>query len=65
MPGDVADGARAVGALDRVDPEFQELAAVQDLRIDDVLDEIGPGDRLRGRGLAFEWWAVQARASAF
>ena len=52
MPRDVTRRSGAVGAFDGVDAEFQEGAAVQDLRIDDVLDEIGPGVVLRGRGLA-------------
>jgi hypothetical protein len=52
MPRDVTRRAGAVGAFDRVDAELQEGAAVQDLRIDDVLDKIGPGVVLRGRGLA-------------
>ena len=49
MPGDVAHGPGAVGALDGVDPKGQELALVDDPGLDDALDEIGPGDRLRGR----------------
>ena len=36
-------GARAVGALDRVDPERQVATVVEDPRVDDALDEIGPG----------------------
>src|SRR6185312_13016434 len=49
MAGDVALGARAVGALDGVDPERQVAAVMEDPGIDDVLDEIGPGGILRGR----------------
>jgi hypothetical protein len=51
MPGDVAGRPRPVGAFDRIDPEFEEGAAVQDLRMDDALDEFGPGVVLRGRVL--------------
>jgi hypothetical protein len=49
VAGDVADRARPVRSFDRVDAELQELPAVEDLRIDDALDEIGPGGFLRGR----------------
>jgi hypothetical protein len=58
VPGEIADGAGAVGALDRVDPELDELAAVEDVRLDDALAQlldllakIGPGGILRGRWL--------------
>jgi hypothetical protein len=58
MAGEIADGAGAVGAHDRVDPELDELAAVKDARLDDalaqlldVLAKIGPGGILRGRWL--------------
>ena len=40
---DVARPARAIGALDRVDPEGQVAAAVDDPRVDDALGQIGPG----------------------
>jgi hypothetical protein len=43
MTDDVAGPARAVGPLDGVDPERQVAALVQDPRLDDALDEIGPG----------------------
>jgi len=43
MADDVAGPARAVGALDGVDPERQVAALVEDPRVDDALDEIGPG----------------------
>jgi hypothetical protein len=64
MARDVAGRARPVGAFDGVDPELEELAAMEDLGIDDPLDEIGPGGVLRGRGLAFGGLAGQATASA-
>ena len=57
---DVTFRMRAVGALDRVDPEGQVATLVEDLRIDDTLDEIGPGGILRGRGLAVGRWSGQA-----
>lgn len=43
MAGDVSLGAAAVCSLDRVDPELQVAAAVEDPRFDDPLDEIGVG----------------------
>jgi hypothetical protein len=46
MTGDLARAARPIGPLDRVDAECQELARVQDARVDDPLgqvDEFGPG----------------------
>jgi hypothetical protein len=49
MAGDLARPARAIGPLDRVDPEGQVAAAMEDLRLDDALDEIGPGGILQGR----------------
>ena len=49
VAGDVARRARAVGALDGVDAERQVAALVDDPRLDDALDEIGPGGILRGR----------------
>jgi hypothetical protein len=49
MPGDVALGARAVGALDGVDAERQVAALVEDARVDDPLGEVirGFGDVAR------------------
>jgi hypothetical protein len=41
MAGDVALGAAPVGSLDRVDPELEIAAAVEDARVDDTLDEVG------------------------
>ena len=64
MAGDVALGARAVGALDGVDPERQVAAVMEDPGIDDVLDEIGPGGILRGRRIAGRSVGGQAAASA-
>ena len=40
---DLARPARAVGPLDRVDPERQVAAAMEDPRVDDALVEVGPG----------------------
>lgn len=58
---DVALGATAVGPLDRVNPELEVAAAVQDARRDDPLDEllvlgsdgIGRGRRVRRRARGF------------
>ena len=52
MADDVARAARAVGALDGVDAERQVAALMEDPRVDDALDEIGPGGILRGRRVA-------------
>ena len=49
VTGDLTGAARAIRSFDRVDSERQIVAAVDDLRLDDALDEIGPGDLLRGR----------------
>jgi len=40
---DVPRATRAVGTLDRVDLERQVATFVEDARLDDALDEIGPG----------------------
>jgi hypothetical protein len=48
VPDEVARPARAVGALDRIDAERQVATLVDDPRIYDPLDEIGPGIK-RGR----------------
>jgi len=52
VPGDVAGRPAAVWKLDGVDPEGQVRALVDDPRLDDAFDEIGPGVVLRGRWLA-------------
>ncbi len=62
MAGDVAHGAGPVGPLDGVDPEFEERPAMEDARVDDALDEIGPGVWLRGRWLA--WGRSRRQAAA-
>jgi hypothetical protein len=49
MARDLARAAGSVGPLDRVDPEGQVAAPVENLRLDDALDEIGPGGIPRGR----------------
>ena len=49
VTGDLARPAGAVGALDGVHPERQIATLVEDPRIDDTLDEIGPGGIPRGR----------------
>src|SRR4029079_13840637 len=59
---DVARPARAVGAFDGVDPERQVAALVDDPRVDDALDEIGPGGFPRGR--CFFVWRVTVQATA-
>jgi hypothetical protein len=41
MARDVPLGAAAVGSLDRVDPELEIAAAVENPRRDDPLDELG------------------------
>jgi hypothetical protein len=43
MTDDIPGPARSVGPLDGVDPERQVAALVEDARLDDALDEIGPG----------------------
>ena len=63
MAGDVARGTRPVGPLDRVDPERQVTTAVEDPRVDDALDEIGPGF-LRGRWLRASFGSRSGRAAA-
>jgi hypothetical protein len=52
MTGDLAGAAGSIGPLDGVDPEGQVAPLVEDVRIDDALDEIGPGGILRGRWFA-------------
>jgi hypothetical protein len=42
MPGDVPGGAPAVGELDGVDTEGQVAPVMDDPRVDDALDEVGP-----------------------
>ena len=64
VPDDVARAARAVGPLDRVDPERQVPAAVEDPRVDDALDEIGPGGIPRGRWVAVVRSVGQAATAA-
>ena len=49
VTGDVALVARAVGPLDRVDPELEVAPTVEDARIDDPLDELVVG---RAEGFA-------------
>lgn len=49
MAGEIARGTRPVGTLDRVDPELQERASMEDAPVDDALAKIGPGGILRGR----------------
>lgn len=51
MAGDVALVARSVGPLDRVDPELEVAAAVEDARIDDPLDELVVGRADLGRAV--------------
>jgi hypothetical protein len=46
---DLACPARTIGSLDGVDPEGQVVPPKEDPRVDDALDEIGPGRILRGR----------------
>jgi hypothetical protein len=55
MAGDVALGAAAVGPLDRVDPELEVVAAMEDPPLDDALGEVGVrrrAGRRRGRDRA-------------
>jgi hypothetical protein len=49
MTGEVAHSARSVDSLDRVDPKLDELARMQNARLDDALTKVGPGGILRGR----------------
>jgi hypothetical protein len=51
MPGDVPGRPPAIGQLDGVDPEGQVRPAMDDPRVDDAFDEVGPGVVLRGRSL--------------
>jgi hypothetical protein len=60
MAGPIPYGARAVGALDRVDAELDELPAMEDLRVDDALTKVGPGGILRGRWLGLVRFAGQS-----
>jgi len=59
MTDDVALRARAIGSLDRVDPEGQIAPPVEDARIDDPLDELSVGragfDGRLGVGRAVGW----------
>jgi len=60
MPRDVAFGPAPIGSFDRIDPELEIAAAVEDARTDDPLDElvvgrpdardiVGRGRRIRRR----------------
>jgi hypothetical protein len=64
VTGEIARRARAVRALDRVDAELDELAAMDDPSVDDALAQIGPGGILRGRRLGLVRVAAQAAAVA-
>ena len=49
VPGDIAGRTGAVRSFDRVDPERQVPATVEDPGVDDALDESSPGVIIRGR----------------
>jgi hypothetical protein len=49
VAGDIALRTRPIGPLNGVDPEADVPTLVESPRVDDPLNEIGPGGILRGR----------------
>jgi hypothetical protein len=49
MPREIAGRTRAVGSLDRVDPELDERAPMDDAPIDDALAQVVDAVRRRVR----------------